>query len=313
MRAPYGTRTASRGFRPDWLGRLPAGSCGRDRCLVPGDGCRLERWTTCCAAAPPAASRYSSSRSWWRPPSPSAPAVGGRLCASLYLAARREAWGHGGHFWFPESTPLSAYALVSWRRRRGDEPTPLSAILILFEITRASDHAALMTAACSPPWCEPGRASHYPLGLSDGGWTRGEPRDEPVKVLFVSDVDRAPTCQSQPAARDDRLIVRSDTRSLRGDARGELRAPSTSPSSGACSRARPPERVVVAGDPWARAAHGEARRLPRLRMQCSTARTWTRAPWWTTGAAALRERPQARVIHAEPGSDGRTSRRIASS
>ena len=158
---------------------------------------------------------------------------GGVFAPSLYLGAMTGGLvGTAVHAWFPESTASSgAYALVGMGAVvAATSHSPISAILILFEITQRIEIMPPLMTACvlaSVVASRLQRESIYTLGLLRRGVDLAARQEtNPLKVLFVSDVmDRAPDVVQESAgfgALID-LIVRSDhTEFFVVNARSEL-------------------------------------------------------------------------------------------
>jgi CIC family chloride channel protein len=158
---------------------------------------------------------------------------GGVFAPSLYLGAMTGGLvGTAVHAWFPESTASAGgYALVGMGAVvAATSHTPLSAILILFEITQRIEIIPALMTACVLATVVASRLqreSIYTLGLKRRGVELGAHEEaNPLKALFVSDVlDRAPDVVQESAgfgALID-LIVRSDhTEFFVVNARGEL-------------------------------------------------------------------------------------------
>jgi CIC family chloride channel protein len=144
---------------------------------------------------------------------------GGVFAPSLYLGATTGALvGAAVHAWFPESTASSgAYALVGMGAVvAATSHTPISAILILFEITQRIEIIPPLMAACVLSTLVASlaqRESIYTMKLKRLGIDlEDRPDANPLKGLFVSDVlDRAPEIVSDSAGFEALidLIVRS--------------------------------------------------------------------------------------------------------
>jgi CIC family chloride channel protein len=136
------------------------------------------------------------------------------------------------HVWFPESTASpSAYALVGMGAVvAATSHTPISAILILFEITQRIEIIPPLMTACVLATVVASRLqpeSIYTLGLKRRGVDLAAAQEtNPLKVLFVSDVmDRSPDVVQESAGFEALidLIVRSDhTEFFVLNARGQL-------------------------------------------------------------------------------------------
>jgi CIC family chloride channel protein len=158
---------------------------------------------------------------------------GGVFAPSLYLgAATGGLVGAAVHAWFPESTASSgAYALVGMGAVvAATSHTPISAILILFEITQRIEIIPPLMTACVLSTLVASlvqRESIYTMKLKRLGIDLEERREEnPLKALFVSDVvDRSPEVVSESAGFEALvdLIVRSPhTEFFVVDAQGKL-------------------------------------------------------------------------------------------
>jgi CIC family chloride channel protein len=144
---------------------------------------------------------------------------GGVFAPSLYLGAMTGALvGAAVHGWFPASTASSgAYALVGMGAVvAATSHTPISAILIIFEITQRIEIIPPLMAACVLSTLVASlleRESIYTLKLKRQGIDLGERQDtNPLKALYVSDViDRSPEVVSDSAGFEALvdLIVRS--------------------------------------------------------------------------------------------------------
>jgi CIC family chloride channel protein len=158
---------------------------------------------------------------------------GGVFAPSLYLGAMTGGLlGTVAHAWFPASTASSgAYALVGMGALvAATSHTPISAILILFEITQRIEIIPPLMTACVLSTLVASRIqreSIYTLKLKRSGIDL-EARVEanPLKALYVSDVmDRAPEVVPESASFEAMLdlIVRSPhTEFFVVNARGEL-------------------------------------------------------------------------------------------
>jgi len=144
---------------------------------------------------------------------------GGVFAPSLYLGATTGALlGAAVHAWFPASTASSgAYALVGMGAVvAATSHTPISAILILFEITQRIEIIPPLMTACVLSTLVASlaqRESIYTMKLKRLGIDlEARPDANPLKGLFVSDViDRAPEVVSDSAGFEALidLIVRS--------------------------------------------------------------------------------------------------------
>jgi CIC family chloride channel protein len=144
---------------------------------------------------------------------------GGVFAPSLYLGATTGALlGAAVHAWFPASTASSgAYALVGMGAVvAATSHTPISAILILFEITQRIEIIPPLMTACVLSTLVASlaqRESIYTMKLKRLGIDlEARPDANPLKALFVSDViDRAPEVVSDSAGFEALidLIVRS--------------------------------------------------------------------------------------------------------
>jgi CIC family chloride channel protein len=158
---------------------------------------------------------------------------GGIFAPSLYLgAATGGLVGAAVHAWFPASTASSgAYALVGMGAVvAATSHTPISAILIIFEITQRIEIIPPLMAACVVSTLiasvvQP--ESIYTLKLKRRGIDlEDRTAANPLKALFVSDVmDRSPEVVSAAAGFEALvdLIVRSPhTEFFVASAKGEL-------------------------------------------------------------------------------------------
>jgi CIC family chloride channel protein len=158
---------------------------------------------------------------------------GGVFAPSLFLGAATGALvGAAVHAWFPASTATSgAYALVGMGALvAATSHTPISAILILFEITQRIEIIPPLMTACVLSTLVASlvqRESIYTMKLKRLGIElAGQQESNPLKGLFVSDViDRAPEVVSASAGFEALidLIVRSPhTEFFVVDAQGKL-------------------------------------------------------------------------------------------
>lgn len=158
---------------------------------------------------------------------------GGVFAPSLFLGAMTGGLvGTAAHGWFPEATASpGAYALVGMGAVvAATSHAPISAILILFELTQRVDIIPPLMVACVLSTLTAAflqRESIYTLKFKRRGIELPEFEDpNPLKALFVSDViDRAPEVvqASAPFERLIDLLVKSDHEEFFVvDGRGEL-------------------------------------------------------------------------------------------
>jgi CIC family chloride channel protein len=158
---------------------------------------------------------------------------GGVFAPSIYLGAMTGGLvGSAVHAWFPESTASSgAYALVGMGALvAATSHTPISAILIIFEITQRIEIIPPLMLACVLGTLVASvlqSESIYTMGLKRRGVDLSAHQEtNPLKALFVGDVmDRAPDVVQESAGFEALidLIVRSDhTEFFVVNARGEL-------------------------------------------------------------------------------------------
>lgn len=162
---------------------------------------------------------------------------GGVFAPSLFLGAMAGGLvGSAAHGWFPDATGSpGAYALVGMGAVvAATSHAPISAILILFELTQRVEIIPPLMAACVLSTLTAGllqRESIYTLKFKRRGIELPEREDpNPLKSLYVSDViDRSPEVvpESAPFERLIDLLVTSDHKAFfvvnaRGDLLGAI-------------------------------------------------------------------------------------------
>jgi CIC family chloride channel protein len=167
--------------------------------------------------------------------------------------------GTAAHGWLPAATASpGAYALVGMGAVvAATSHAPISAILILFELTQRIDIIPPLMIACVLSTVTAGllqRESIYTLRLKRRGIELPEREDpNPLKSLYVSDViDRAPEVVTESAPFEvlvDLLVSSDHTEFFVVNARGELLgAISLSALRRAILDREPLASIVVAGD-----------------------------------------------------------------
>lgn len=185
---------------------------------------------------------------------------GGVFAPSLFLGAMLGGLvGTAAHGWLPAATASpGAYALVGMGAVvAATSHAPISAILILFELTQRIDIIPPLMIACVLSTVTAGllqRESIYTLRLKRRGIELPEREDpNPLKSLYVSDViDRSPEVVTESAPFEvlvDLLVSSDHTEFFVVNARGELLgAISLSELRRAILDREPLASIVVAGD-----------------------------------------------------------------